>query len=165
MEGNIEKIKKNDFQALSKFITKAWNETYRGIINDEFLDKMRTMESERCNHFSENFNEKNNMQYIIKKDSEIIAFLKLSKDNDKDYIEVQSLYVLKKYQNIGIGRKLMQKALDEAKKLGNKKLIIGCLEKNKANGFYKKMGGKIINKREFKLYNQTLYENVYEYNL
>ena len=44
-------------------------------------------------------------------------------------------------------------------------MIIGCLEENKSNGFYKKMGGKFIKKREFNLPNQTLYENVYEYNL
>ena len=44
-------------------------------------------------------------------------------------------------------------------------MIIGCLEENKSNGFYKKMGGKFVKKRKFKLPNQTLYENVYVYNL
>ena len=44
-------------------------------------------------------------------------------------------------------------------------MIIGCLEENKSNCFYKKIGGKFVRKRKFKLPNQTLYENVYVYNL
>ena len=78
---------------------------------------------------------------------------------------MQSLYVLQEYQKNGIGKELIQKAFNEAKKAGYKKMIIGCLEGNKSNGFYKKMGGKFIKKRKFKLPNQTLYENVYKYNL
>lgn len=165
MKWNVEKIKKEDCKELAEFITKTWNETYRGIVNDKFLDRLKTTESERCNKFIENFDEKNNMQYIIKRDSEIIGFSKLSKGSDKKNIELQSLYVLKQYQNKGIGKELIEKAFDEAKKLGYKKVIIGCLENNKANEFYKKMGCKFIEKRDFNLPNQILHENVYEYKL
>ena len=165
MKFNIEKVEKKDCLALAKFITKTWNETYRGIVNDEFLDRLKTTESERGSRFIDNFDEKNNMQYIIKNDSEIIGFSKLFKCSDEKNIELQSLYVLKKYQKKGLGKKLIQKAFEEAKKLGYRQIIIGCLENNNANEFYKKMGCKFINKREFKLPNQTLYENVYEYKL
>ena len=165
MKWNIEKSKKDDCKAIVEFITKTWNETYRGIVNNEFLDNLQITEEKRYTTFINNFDEKNNMQYIIKIDSQIIAFLKLIKSNDEKYIELQSLYVLKEYQNKGIGKELIQKAFDEAKKMGYEKMFIGCLEKNKSNEFYKKMGGKFIKKREFKLANQILYENVYEYKL
>lgn len=95
-----------------------------------------------------------------------MRFLKLLKEKDeekKDYIELQALYVLKEYQNKDIGRKLMHKAFEETKKNGFNSIIAGCLEENKSNGFYKKMGGEIVKKREFKLPNQTLFENVYYY--
>ena len=166
MKWSIKKSEKGDCKAIAEFITKTWNETYRGIINDEFLDNLENTEEERYINFINNFDEKSNMQYIIKKNNEVIAYLKLSeiKDDDyKEYIELKSLYVLKEYQKNGIGKELIQNAFNEAKKAGYKKMIIGCLEKNKSNGFYKKMGGKFIQKREFKLPNQTLYENVYEY--
>ena len=154
MKWNIEKSKKNDCKALVEFITKTWNETYRGIVNDEFLDSLKKTEEKRYNSFINYFDEKNNIKYIIKKDSKIIAFLKLiegREEKDKKYIELQSLYVLKEYQNNGIGKRLIQKAFEESKKLGYKKMFIGCLEENKSNEFYKKMGGKFIKKREFKL--------------
>ena len=38
MKWNIEKSRKEDCKAIAEFITKTWNETYRGIVNDEFLD-------------------------------------------------------------------------------------------------------------------------------
>ena len=38
MEWNIEKSKKEDCKLIVEFITKVWSETYRGIINDNFLD-------------------------------------------------------------------------------------------------------------------------------
>ena len=168
MKWNVEKSKKEDCKAIAEFVTRTWNETYRGIVNDEFLDNLENTEEKRYINAINNFDEKFNMQYIIKKDNKIIAYLKLSKIKDdeyKEYIELQSLYVLKEYQKNGIGKELIQKAFNEAKKAGYKKMIIGCLEENKSNGFYKKMGGKFIKKRKFKLPNQTLYENVYEYNL
>ncbi|MBR3249631.1 MAG: GNAT family N-acetyltransferase [Clostridia bacterium] len=167
MEWNIEKSKKEDCKLIVEFITKVWSETYRGIINDNFLDSLKQTEEDRYINAINKFDEKNNMEYIIKENNEIIAFSKLAKTNDMHgkNIELQSLYVLKEYQNRGIGKKLIQNAFKKAKKLGYKKIIVGCLENNKSNDFYKKINGKYIGKREFKLPNQTLYENVYEYNI
>lgn len=167
MKWNVEKSKKEDCKKIVEFITKTWNETYKGIINDEFLDGLSKTEEKRYINAINNFDEEKNMQYVIKEDNKIIAFLKLSKINEdnKEAIELQALYVLKDYQNNGIGKYLIQTALEETRKLGYKKMIIGCLEGNKSNDFYKKMGGVFIKKREFNLPNQTLYENVYEYKI
>ena len=83
--------------------------------------------------------------------------------NDNEILEVQSLYILKEFQNKVLGRKLLEFAFEKAKKLKYKKLIIGCLEQNPSNGFYIKMCGKFVGKRKFELPGQVLYENVYEY--
>ena len=169
MKWNIEKSQKSDCKPITEFITKAWNETYKGIINDEFLEGMKNTEERRYTNAINNYNDKTNMQYIIKDNNRIIGFLKLSKtdnnEEENDCLELQSLYVLKEFQKNNLGKKLINKAFEEAKKMGYKELIVGCLEGNDSNGFYKKMGGEFIKKREFKLQNQTLYENVYRYKL
>ena len=169
MEWNIEKSKKSDCKSITEFITKAWNDTYKGLVNDEFLKGMKDTEERRYTNAINNFDDKTNMQYIIKDNNRIIAFLKLSKtdsnEGKNDSIEIQSLYVLKEFQKRNLGKELINKAFEEAIKMGYKELIIGCLEENDSNGFYKKMGGEFIKKREFKLPNQTLYENVYSYKL
>ena len=166
MEWNIEKSKKSDCKDIAEFITKAWNESYKGIVNDEFLAGLKDSEEKRYTNAMNNFDDETNMQFVIKDKDKIVAFLKLLKDKDeekKEYIEMQALYVLKEYQRKDLGKKLMYKAFEETKKNGFNSIIAGCLEDNKSNEFYKKMGGEIIKKREFKLPNQTLYENVYYY--
>ena len=67
MKWNIEKSKKEDCKAIAEFVTKTWNETYRGIVNDEFLDNLENTEEKRYINAINNFDEKSNMQYIIKK--------------------------------------------------------------------------------------------------
>ena len=98
MKWNVEKSKKEDCRAIVEFITKTWNQTYRGIVNDEFLDNLEKTEEKRYINAMNSFDKRSNMQYIIKKDNKIIAYLKLSKiknDEYKESIELQSLYVLK----------------------------------------------------------------------
>ena len=165
-EWNINRSTVNDCKGIAEFITIVWNETYKGIINDKFLVGLKESENQRYLNAEKNFDENNNMQYIIKNDEEkIIGFLKLAKTDNHEIIEMQSLYLLKDYQKQGIGKKLFEKALEEARKMGYKKMKVGCLEKNPSNEFYLKMGGKFIAKRKFELPNETLYENVYEYQL
>lgn len=43
------------------------------------------------------------------------------------------------------------------------KMIIGCLDGNPSNEYYKHIGGKFVKIRTFKLPNQELPENVYYY--
>ena len=136
-EWNINKSTINDCKEIAEFITIVWNESYKGIVNDKFLSSLKESERQRYLEAKKNFDEKNNLP----------------------------LYLLKEYQNKGIGRMLLEKAFEEARKMGYKKMKIGCLEKNPSNGFYLKMGGKIIGKRKFVLPNEILHENVYEYQL
>ena len=137
-EWNINRSTVNDCKGIAEFITIVWNETYKGIVNDKFLEGLKESEKQRWLSAEKNFDENNNMQYIIKDDDgKIIGFLKLNRTE----------------------------AFEEARKLRYKKMKIGCLEGNPSNGFYLKMGGKLIGRRKFELPNETLYENVYEYQL
>lgn len=51
MDYIIRKMNKNDCFSVAKIVTTAWNETYRGIVNDEFLDNLYLNEQERANNF------------------------------------------------------------------------------------------------------------------
>ena len=71
--------------------------------------------------------------------------------------------MIKKYKGNGFGRKLTEIGIDELKKLGCTKMIIGCLDGNPSNEYYKHIGGKFVKIRTFKLLNQELPKNVYYY--
>ena len=60
---------------------------------------------------------------------------------------------------MGYGRKLIETGIKELKIMGYDQMIIGCLQSNPSNEFYKHMGGKLIKTRIFK--KLKLPENVY----
>ncbi len=66
----------------------------------------------------------------------------------------------------GFGKVLFKKAKEELKNMGYKTMIIGCLEKNLSNEFYKHMGGKLVGTNPLTLPNgQKLLENLYYYDI
>ena len=66
--------------------------------------------------------------------------------------EIERIYILKKYQGIGHGNNLFQKAIEIGKMRGYKKLWLGVWEQNKrALDFYKKHGLNCFNKHTFLL--------------
>lgn len=47
MKYTIRKEKKEDCMGVSHVITVAWNETYKGILSDSFLEEIKTNEVKR----------------------------------------------------------------------------------------------------------------------
>ncbi len=60
----------------------------------------------------------------------------------EDLAEIRSIAVLKEYRNKGLGKKLIDKSLDEAKSLGVKKVFVLTYNPD----FFKKLGFRDINK-------------------
>ncbi len=163
MNIQIRRRKKEDCQAISHIVTEAWNETYRGIVPDDFLDHLTQNEEERTLHSIENFNEKENHCFVLEIDSEIGGFVRVGLCEERDSCgEIHAIYLLKKYQGQGYGRKLLEAGIQELKEMGCTQMIIGCLEKNPSNQFYEHMGGKKIATRIFE--RLQLPENVYYFN-
>ncbi len=66
-----------------------------------------------------------------------------------DY-ELRRIYLLHRYQGLGIGRALMQQAIDAAKDQGYQRLTLGVYGKNQeALRFYQKSGFREIGERTF----------------
>jgi ribosomal protein S18 acetylase RimI-like enzyme len=65
-------------------------------------------------------------------------------EKNKDYIELDSLYVLKKYRSTGIGAKLVIKLISDSKKQGFKsiKLVADSKKQKLLISFYEKLGFK-----------------------
>ena len=73
-------------------------------------------------------------------DNEVAGTCALMKHAEKKY-ELAKMAVTDKFQNLGIGRKLVEAAIKKSKQLGADKLILGtskCLKA--ANHLYQKMG-------------------------
>ena len=167
MKYKIRKKAPNDCYDVAHVVTIAWQETYRGIVNDEFLDNLPNTEKERGEKYFNNFDESNNHQFVLEVYGKVVGFVNVGITDDEEYKnqgEIFALYIIKEYKGNGFGRKLTELGIDELKKLGCTKMIIGCLDGNPTNEYYKHIGGKLVKTRTFKLPNQELQENIYYYN-
>ncbi len=164
MEYRIRKRKKDDCKAIAHVVTISWNQTYKGIVPDDFLNNLYRNEEERASNSFNKFDETDNHQFVLEVDNKIVGFINVGKTDDSDFFdygEIHALYIMNDYKGNGFGRKLVEVGINELKKMGYNKMIIGCLIGNNSNEFYKHIGGRFFKTRIFEKLN--LPENVYVY--
>lgn len=96
--------------------------------------------------------------YIAEDQGEIVGYIKINRGpaqtepGHDDALEVQRLYVLKAYKGEGIGRRLMQQAIDQAIDSASHYIWLGVWEHNdKAIRFYEKLGFRPFGEHLFML--------------
>lgn len=162
MNYKIRKKERKDCADVAHVVTVAWNETYRGIVPDEFLDNLYTNEDDRAKNAYNNFNEKENHQYVLEVDDKVVGFVNVGSSDETDYEncgEIHAVYIINGYKGHGYGKKLIDAGIQELKTMNFDKMVIGCLNGNPSNEFYKHLGGKFIKTRNFE--KLQLPENVY----
>ena len=167
MNYSIEELNLDNVRDYVKVNAKSWQETYKGIVNAEFLELIGT-DSEidkAIERKKKDINKEFDKSFLLKADDKYVGVFRVCKSKDsnyKDIGELQALYLLNEVKHRGYGRTLFEKACDEVKKMGFNSMIVGCLSDNtNANNFYKHMGGVFVSNRDFTILNQTLKENVY----
>lgn len=161
----IRKEKREDVFDIAHIVTVEWNSTYRGIVSDSELQRLKETEEERAKKADE-FDEKNNKCFVAVIDNKVVGFANYGVTDDPDFentAEIYALYVLDDYHGLGIGRKLVNATVEEFKKQGFNKMIICCLKGNPFNEFYKHIGGKYVKDGVYKRLN--LPDSVYYFEI
>ena len=164
MEYIIRKQKRDDCKDVVHVVTIAWNETYKGIVPSDILANMYHNEDERLVRAYKKFADDSIHQFVLEIDGKVVGFMNIGESTDDDYPgigEIYAIYIIRKYQGYGFGRKLMEVGISELKKLGYNQMIICCLEGNPTNEFYKHMGGVFVKTKIYERLN--LPERVYYY--
>ena len=115
---------------------RSWNETYPGLIDQRYLDELNTLE--RCEAAA--FRWRDNL--LVARDGErVIGFAGYGhRDEDPPETgEVFALYVLAEYHGKGVGRQLMEAALEQLKDCRQVRLWT-LKENGRAIRFYRKCG-------------------------
>ena len=162
----IRKEKREDVFDIAHIVTVEWNSTYRGIVSDSELQRLRETEEERAKKAYDEFDEKNNKCFVAVIDNKVVGFASYGVTDDPDFentAELRALYVLDDYHGLGIGRKLVNATIEEFKKQGFNKMIICCLKGNPFNEFYKHIGGKYVKDGVYKRLN--LPDNIYHFEI
>ena len=155
----IEKIKKEDAKELAHNIAVVWNTTYNGIVDNEFLEILYSNEDYSAKNIINKIDNNDNY-YVLKLNNKIIGWIYYDYVSNKyeNAGEIYSLYVLKEYHKKGYGKLLFNFAVNDMKKNNINKFVVGCLEGNPSNEFYKYMGGKYIDNN---LFREKYLENIY----
>src|SRR5690606_36947520 len=100
---------------------------------------LKQLEKELSNPFSQFF--------LVYYSNETAGYLKLntndaqSEEMGNESLEIERIYIKNKFHKHGIGKYLLNKAVEIAKESNKSKIWLGVWEKNEnAIGFYKKMG-------------------------
>ena len=165
----IRKAKPSDSEAITRIHINTWKTTYSDFFPEEvFINQEKSFE-QRNNNIKKAIEEDNEYHYIVyEEDNTILGFACYGKGRGNNYTdmgEIYSIYIEKENQGKGIGRKLINECFDLLKKMGYKDIIIRCLKGNPAEGFYKNLGGKVIDAENGTVGETKITENVYQYKL
>lgn len=147
MDYLIRKAEISDCEELSRLKQTLWSQTYRGIYSDEKIDNFDY--EKHKNKFIKIINDPNVQLYVVCDNDKLIGYMDYGVPYRpyKDYEqEIGLLYLLASYQRKGIGKQLFNIGYNGIKENGYDEFFISCNKYNvKAQEFYKKMGGEIIN--------------------
>jgi GNAT superfamily N-acetyltransferase len=74
-------------------------------------------------------------------------------------VEIRRIYLLSRFQGGGLGRALMEVALDAARATGKRRVVLGAYRENPVVPFYERFGFAVIGERRFQVGPRT-YDDV-----
>ena len=134
-----------DLEAIANLHAKSWQETYIGILSDEYLDK--DVLQDRLDVWRERLAYKNANQTVllVEEANNLLGFICLKEEASAETILLDNLHVDSSYKGKGLGRQLIDRALSRLGDLKGQSLYLEVLAKNEnAIRFYEKLEGKRI---------------------
>lgn len=146
MTVKIEKCAQEDLQKLQQISYETFYETFKDQNSSDnmnaYLERAFSQEQleKELLHTSSRF-------YFIYVDHEVAGYLKINTDDaqsenmGEDSLEIERIYIKSDFQKHGLGKSLLNKAIEAAKDCGKTKIWLGVWENNAAAiAFYSKMG-------------------------
>ncbi|WP_334328340.1 GNAT family N-acetyltransferase [Companilactobacillus sp. HBUAS59699] len=145
-----------DLKMLQNISKKTFSETFGPYNTDEHI-KEYLERSYNDNVLKSELQNPNSKFYFLMFKGKPAAYLKLNfgentlgYDAEEGNMELQRIYVLKKYYRHGFGRMLFDKAVQEARDEGRTSICLGVWEhNNRALSFYTSMGFKKVSSHIF----------------
>lgn len=130
-----------DAKSIAKVHIDTWKSTYRGIVPDEYL---AGMSYERREAFWEKSLTDGAKVYVAEEEGNIIGFATGGKIRGEieDYEgELYAIYILKEFQQRGIGKALTHAVVKQLLESGIHSMLVWVLKDNPSRQFYEALGG------------------------
>lgn len=133
-----------DAEALADVHVRAWRETYRGLLPDAYLARMSVVAHARRWAGSLTRPGPGELTLAAADRAGLVGYACAapSRTGRAGEGEIQTLYILKRAQRAGLGRRLVADAARALAAQGATSLMISVLRDNhRARGFYERLGG------------------------
>jgi len=160
----VRPASKADAAGIARVHIDTWRTTYRGIVPDEFLDRL---DYEAGQEMWEQRTEQGEGRFVLVAEvpgEGVVGFAAGGPERSGDATyggEVYALYVLKAHQRKGIGRRLVVAAAEELRRRGLDSLLIWVLARNPHRAFYEALGGKELRSQIIEIAGRSLEEVAY----
>jgi GNAT superfamily N-acetyltransferase len=152
-----------DCLAVAGVHVKSWQESFAGIVPQNFLDKMSV--EKRANAFEKGFSVDSYKMYVAEvAECGVVGFADFGEpreDIDAYEGELYAIYLLPEFQRKGIGERLFNLGVEFFVDSGKSSMYLLALEVSPYKSFYEKMGGEIAGKKRIELegvkYNELVY--------
>ena len=140
---NIRPSKQADARAMARIYVQSWHETYMGIVPAGYLSTMTI--SGFVPMFLNEIRSGRTISYIAEEaGAGAVGFISGGHERKDDCIysgEIYSLYVLSRFQRIGIGSRLVSLLANEFNRNGIYSMLVWVLKQNPSRRFYEKING------------------------
>jgi GNAT superfamily N-acetyltransferase len=154
-----------DADGIARVHVTAWQETYRGLMSDEFLDRLSV--EQRAKRWKQTLSDPADVYHrviVAGNDNEIVGFANYGKNrsDDAEYRgELFAIYVLKKFQGQGIGRELVKRVAQGLLAQDISSMLVWVLAKNPYRRFYESLGGVRLREQMIDFAGESLREKAY----
>lgn len=150
----IVKATAADIPTIQDVVAKSWPQTYGAILSKEqmayMIDKMY---SDKALSFS--IAQNNQAFFLFLEEKTCIGFAGIEHQyHGLDITRLHKLYLVSESQGKGVGKALLLKVIDEAKKIGSRRVSLNVNRHNKrAIEFYQRMTFKIVGEEDIDIGN------------
>ena len=142
MTATIRLAKPSDAPVMADIHASSWSAAYQDIMPSEYIKEKNATRSDLWKKI---VTDENTTHHIIEINSVAVGLITFAQPNDDDvddgFYEILGIYLCPDFFRKGIGTQAVSFAVDEAKKLGKKFMVLWVLEENENSvNFYKKCG-------------------------
>ncbi len=166
-EIRIRPFQTGDEIATAKVHIQSWQEAYKGLIPQFYLDNLPSELESRTDMWRQIAKHPKRWAWVAEDQSGIIGFSLFgpARDTNKEgYIELGAIYLLSTYKGKGIGYSLLKTGYSQMRQFGFQKSYCWVLENNPTIKFYEKTGAKFNgDKKQDEIGGVILNELAYEW--
>ncbi|MED2971105.1 GNAT family N-acetyltransferase [Fictibacillus sp. B-59209] len=164
----IRKAIPGDEKGIAFVQVESWRTTYKGIVNDEYLEQMKAKDRQDLWMGIIQKPLEKSFLYVVSINQEIIGFCSGGPNRSGRFpyeSELYAIYLLQEYQRRTIGSSLIRHFAQKQYDSGYRTMLVWVLKDNPCKAAYEKLGGIKLGEELIQIGEQQLTEEAFGFDL